>query len=64
VTELPYRFRGRYSGSSKLDWFTTFEYLALLAEKTTGGYLPLKFLLFGLVGVSAIVVHLGALRVS
>ena len=22
VTELPYRFRGRQSGSSKLDWFT------------------------------------------
>ena len=29
VTELPYRFRGRNSGSSKLDWFTILEYLAL-----------------------------------
>ena len=63
VSELPYRFRGRYSGNSKLDWFTTFEYLALLAEKMTGGYLPSKLLLFGLVGASGMVVHLGALRV-
>jgi dolichol-phosphate mannosyltransferase len=62
VTELPYRFRGRSSGSSKLDLFTVFEYLALLAEKASGGYLPSKFLLFGAVGVSGMVVHLVVLR--
>jgi dolichol-phosphate mannosyltransferase len=62
VTELPYRFRGRYSGSSKLDWFTVLEYLALLAEKVSGGYLPSKFLLFGGVGASGMVVHLVVLR--
>ena len=58
VTELPYRFRGRNSGSSKLDWFTVIEYLALLAEKATGGYLPSKFLLFGAIGASGMIVHL------
>ena len=62
VTELPYRFRGRNSGSSKLDWFTVLEYLALLAEKASGGYLPSKFLLFGAVGASGMVVHLVVLR--
>ncbi|MBV8131388.1 MAG: glycosyltransferase family 2 protein [Alphaproteobacteria bacterium] len=62
VTELPYRFRGRYSGSSKLDWFTILEYLALLAEKVSGGYLPSKFLLFGAVGATGMVVHLVVLR--
>src|SRR6266481_7451894 len=63
VAELPYRFRGRYSGSSKLDWLTALEYLALLAEKISGRYLPSKFLLFGLVGASGVVVHLVVLRV-
>ena len=63
VTELPYRFRGRSSGSSKLDWLTVFEYLALLAEKASGRYIPSKFLLFGLVGASGMVVHLAVLRI-
>src|SRR5216683_1025415 len=63
VAELPYRFRGRYSGSSKLDWLTVLEYLVLLAEKVSGRYLPSKFLLFGLVGASGVVVHLVVLRV-
>jgi dolichol-phosphate mannosyltransferase len=62
VTELPYRIRGRNSGSSKLDWFTVLEYLALLAEKASGGYLPSKFFLFGAVGTSGMVVHLVMLR--
>jgi dolichol-phosphate mannosyltransferase len=63
VAELPYRFRGRYSGSSKHDWLTVFEYLALLAEKISRGYLPSKFFLSGLVGASGMVVHLVVLRV-
>jgi dolichol-phosphate mannosyltransferase len=62
VVELPYRFRGRYSGSSKHDWSTVFEYLALLAEKVSGRYLPSKFFLFGLVGASGMLVHLVVLR--
>jgi dolichol-phosphate mannosyltransferase len=62
VVELPYRFRGRYSGKSKLDWLTVLEYLALLAEKVSGRYLPSKFLLFGAVGASGVIVHLIVLR--
>jgi dolichol-phosphate mannosyltransferase len=63
VTELPYRFRGRNSGRSKLDWFTILEYLALLAEKVSGRYLPSKFILFCAVGASGMVVHLVVVRV-
>jgi dolichol-phosphate mannosyltransferase len=62
VTELPYRFRGRNSGSSKLDGFTVLEFLTLLVEKVSGGYLPSKFLLFGTVGASGMVIHLVVLR--
>ena len=63
VTELPCWLRGRNSGSSKLDWFTILEYLALLAEKVSGTYLPSKFILFGAVGASGMVVHLVVLPV-
>ena len=63
VTELPYRFRERNSGSSKLDWFIVLEFLALLVEKVSSGYLPSKFLLFGTVGASGMVVHLVVLRI-
>ncbi|HEY3911313.1 MAG TPA: glycosyltransferase [Stellaceae bacterium] len=63
VAELPYRFRGRSRGTSKLDWGTALEYVALLVEKTSGRYLPAKFLLFGLVGASGMVVNLVMLRV-
>ena len=63
VIELPYRFRERNSGSSKLDWFIVLEFLALLVEKVSSGYLPSKFLLFGTVGASGMVVHLVVLRI-
>jgi dolichol-phosphate mannosyltransferase len=63
AVELPYRFRGRHSGSSKHDWLTVFEYLALLAEKLSGRYLPSKFFLFGLVGATGMIVHLVVLRI-
>ena len=62
VAELPYRFRERGRGSSKLDGFTALEYLALLVEKASGRRLPAKFLMFGLVGASGMVVNLAVLR--
>jgi dolichol-phosphate mannosyltransferase len=46
-----------------LDWFTVLEYLALLPEKVSGHYLHSKFLLFGLVGASGMVVHLAMPRI-
>src|SRR6185312_15257935 len=39
VIELPYTFRARHSGESKLDPFTALEYLLLLAEKSGGRFL-------------------------
>jgi dolichol-phosphate mannosyltransferase len=62
VAELPYRFRARHSGESKLDTFTGIEYMLLLAEKLSHRYFPHRLLLFGLVGASGLVVNLVALR--
>lgn len=58
VTELSYRFRERRSGESKLDTLVTTDYLGLLFSKLFGGVLPVRFLMFGAVGVSGIAIHL------
>jgi dolichol-phosphate mannosyltransferase len=60
--ELPYQFRPRLHGESKLDTLTVWEYLVLLADKLFGRFIPVRFLLFSLVGVSGVVVHLATLR--
>jgi dolichol-phosphate mannosyltransferase len=60
--ELPYEFRPRLHGESKLDTLTVWEYLVLLADKVFGRFLPVRFLLFSLVGFTGVAVHLMTLR--
>ena len=62
VVELPYRFRPRRRGESKLDVLTAVEYLLLLAEKLTPRAISHKLLLFLCVGATGIVVHVSVLR--
>jgi dolichol-phosphate mannosyltransferase len=64
IVELPYRFRPRSRGESKLDAFTGVEYLLLLAEKLTHRYVSYRMLLFFVVGLSGIVVNLAVLRLA
>ena len=56
--ELPYRFRERLHGESKLDTLTVWEYLVLLADKLFGRIVPVRLILFSLVGASGVFVHL------
>jgi dolichol-phosphate mannosyltransferase len=62
VVELPYEFRARHAGESKLDALTALEYVLLLAEKFAGRYFSHRLLLFGLVGTSGVAVNLAVLR--
>ena len=62
IAELPYRFRPRLHGESKLDSLVAVEYLGLLLAKLSGDRLSIRFVLFALVGASGLVVHLAALR--
>lgn len=62
--ELPYVFKARLHGESKLDTLTVWEYLVLLADKLFGRILPVRFLLFSLVGFSGVAVHLATLRLA
>jgi dolichol-phosphate mannosyltransferase len=58
IAEFSYRFRERRHGASKLDALVTVDYLGLLFSKLCGGVLPVRFLMFGAVGLSGIGVHL------
>jgi dolichol-phosphate mannosyltransferase len=56
--ELPYKFRERLHGESKLDTLTIWEYLVLLADKLFGRIIPVRLILFSLVGASGVFVNL------
>jgi dolichol-phosphate mannosyltransferase len=64
VRELPYSFRERQKGESKLDTLIVWEYGMLLADKLVGHIIPVRFLLFGLIGGSGLIVHLATLWTS
>jgi dolichol-phosphate mannosyltransferase len=59
--ELPYRFRNRHAGESKLDSLTAWDYLMLLIDKMTGHLVPVRFVAFCLVGALGVGVHFAAL---
>ncbi len=56
--DLPYVFRARLHGESKLDTLTVWEYLVLLADKMFGRFIPVRLILFSLVGASGVFVNL------
>ena len=56
-TEVAYEFRERQAGESKLDTSAMWDYFMLLADKTVGHIIPVRFLSFGLVGGTGVVVH-------
>lgn len=61
--ELPYEFRGRQAGHSKLDNQVAWDFLMLLADKLFGRIIPVRFLSFMLVGASGVFVHMAVLTV-
>lgn len=62
VVEIPYSFREREAGGSKLDNRVVIDYLGLLLSKLSGGLVPTRALMFGLVGGTGLVVQLAALQ--
>lgn len=57
VKEVPYVFRSRHLGESKLDALVLWEYLLLLLDKTIGHVVPVRFISFALIGGVGVVVH-------
>ena len=62
VCELPYSFRARLHGSSKLDSQVTLDFLGLLVSKASGNIIPVRFVTFVLVGSTGLIVHLIVLK--
>jgi len=61
IGEVPYTFRARHAGTSKMSPLIVIQFLGLLLSKLTGGLLPTSFLLFGMVGGTGVFVHLAVL---
>ena len=59
--EVPYTFRKRVRGASKLDILVGIEYLQLLLDKTIGNLIPPRFLIFSMVGALGLLVSIGVL---
>jgi dolichol-phosphate mannosyltransferase len=64
ISELPFTFRRRLYGESKLDAGVALEYLGLLLAKATDDTVSLRFTLFCLVGAVGIGVHFVTLSVG
>jgi dolichol-phosphate mannosyltransferase len=58
IVEVPYTFRPRLAGESKLDTNALWEFGMLLADKLVGRYIPVRFVAFALVGGAGVVVHM------
>ena len=64
VSELPYSFRQRQHGESKLDTLIAWEFGMLLADKMIGHIVPVRFALFAMIGGLGLVVHLATLWIG
>ena len=62
VGEVPYKFRNREHGESKLDLMVGLEYFELLVDKHFGNLVNVRFVLFAMVGAVGVCVHLVILR--
>ncbi|MEM7222072.1 MAG: glycosyltransferase family 2 protein [Pseudomonadota bacterium] len=61
VKELPFEFRQRHAGHSKLDTLVIYEYFLVIADKLIGRYIPVNFVIFSAVGCLGAVLHLAIL---
>ncbi len=62
--ELPYVFRTRAVGESKLDHVVALEYLIALYDRMFGRVVPVRFVMFSAIGTMGAIVHLAALALS
>lgn len=58
LKELPYQFRNRQAGESKLDSVAGWDYGMLLLDKLIGHIVPVRFVAFSIVGGMGVLVHL------
>ncbi|GLR67647.1 dolichol monophosphate mannose synthase [Acidocella aquatica] len=64
IAEIPYKFRPRTAGESKLDVLVLAQFAGLLIDKLLGGAVPLRFISFALVGGFGVLVNLLVLQLA
>ncbi len=64
IVEVPYVFRRRQQGESKLDAMVMVEFGLLMADKASSGLLRPKLLMFLWVGCCGLIGHLAVLRLA
>nr|WP_276046430.1 MULTISPECIES: glycosyltransferase family 2 protein [unclassified Sphingomonas] len=62
--ELPYTFRVRTEGESKLDHVVAMEYLIALYDRMFGHLVPVRFAMFSGIGVMGVGVHMSVLGLA
>ncbi len=62
--EIPYTFRSRRAGESKMDSAVALEFLSLLVVRMTGGLVSTRFVLFCGVGFTGVFVQLLAVKIA
>jgi dolichol-phosphate mannosyltransferase len=58
IIDVPYQFRSRQYGESKMDSMVLWQFLLLLLDKSIGSYIPIRFISFALIGGSGVFVHI------
>lgn len=58
LIEVPFVFRPRIAGESKLSPLVMVQFLGMLIERACGGWLPTRFVIFAAVGLVGIAVNL------
>ncbi|GBR48182.1 glycosyltransferase [Neokomagataea thailandica] len=64
IEEVPFVFRPRQAGESKLDMQVLIQFAFMLLDKVTHGRLPTRFLAFAIVGLIGVFVNVSVLHVS
>jgi dolichol-phosphate mannosyltransferase len=64
IAEIPYKFRPRTAGESKLDVLVLAQFAGLLLDKALRGTVPLRFISFALVGIVGVLVNILVLQIA
>ena len=64
IAEIPYKFRPRTAGESKLDVLVLAQFAGLLLDKALRGVVPLRFISFALVGALGVLVNILVLQAA
>ncbi len=61
IAELPYVFRVREEGESKLDHVVALEYLIAIYDRMFGRIVPVRFAMFSVIGLLGVGIHMAVL---